>query len=93
MSYLYHWDMSTTPLEAARHARDHFSEIIERDEPTIITRHGRAIAAVVPINDWWRYQELEENELRRVVAERRAEADHPGYSLEQVLQETLARDE
>jgi prevent-host-death family protein len=90
---VYHWYISATPVEAARRARDHFSEIIERDEPTIITRHGREIAAVVPIEDWRRYQELEDKELRRLIADRRPEPAHPGYSLAEVLQETLDRDD
>jgi prevent-host-death family protein len=85
--------MSTTPVEAARHARDHFSEILERDVPTIVTRHGRQIAAIVPIADYRRYEELEEQELHRLIAERKGEAAHPGHSLEEVLAETLARDE
>jgi prevent-host-death family protein len=85
--------MSTAFVEPARWARDHFSEIIERDEPTIITRHGREVAAVISINDLHYYEELEDRELHRLIVERQDDLDHPGYSLDEVLQETLARDE
>jgi antitoxin Phd len=40
-----------------RNARAKFSALIdaaERGRPTIITRHGRPAAAVVPVEDAWR---------------------------------------
>ena len=85
--------MGTQQIEAARRVRDHLSEILERDEPTIVTRHGRQIAAIVPIADYRRYEELESQEIHRLIAERRSEAAHPGYGLAEVLAETMARDE
>jgi len=88
---VYHWAMSTTLIEPARQVRDHFSEVIERDEPTIITRHGRQIAAVVPIEDWRRFEELENLELCRLVEERRHELAGPLHSFADVLQETMER--
>lgn len=62
----------------------------ERDEPTVITRRGREVAAVVPIALLREYRQWEELELVRLVEERR---DEPTYSLEEVMRETLARPE
>ncbi len=90
---MYHFSMSAILAEPVRQVRDHLSEVIERVEPTIITRHGREVAAVISIDDLRHYQELESRELHRLIEERRAEAEHPGYSLAEVLHETLNRDE
>ena len=90
---MYHWYMSTIIVEPARWVRDHFSEVIERTEPTIVTRHGREVAAVISIEDLRHYQRLEALEIHRLIEERQREADHPGFTLAEVLQETLARDE
>jgi len=79
---VYHMPMSAILVEPARQVRDHFSEVIERSEPTIITRHGREIAAVISIDDLRRFEELEARELHRLIEERRHEATLPGYNLD-----------
>ena len=83
--------MSTILVEPARQVRDHFSEVIDRDQPTIITRHGRQIAAVVPIADLRYYEELEDRELGRLVDERRTAEAGPLTGLDELLEETLNR--
>ncbi|MGW6912396.1 type II toxin-antitoxin system Phd/YefM family antitoxin [Kitasatospora sp. NPDC054939] len=87
--------MSEQSVESVsvREAREHFADVIdraERDEPTVITRRGREVAAVVPIELLREYRQWEERELMRLVEERRHE---PTYSLEEVMAETLARPE
>jgi len=74
---------------SARDARARFAEVVSRAEggtPTIITRHGRAIAAVVPIED---YNALEDA-IDRYFAQQadRDLADNPdapAYSMSQVV--------
>ena len=48
--------MEDTPSQlSVRDARAHFAEVVSRAEggtPTVITRNGRATAAVVPIEDY-----------------------------------------
>ncbi|WP_371493404.1 type II toxin-antitoxin system prevent-host-death family antitoxin [Kitasatospora sp. NBC_00374] len=89
--------MSEQPIEpptvSVREARERFADVVdraERDEPTVITRRGREVAAVVPIELLREYRQWEERELLRLVAERRGE---PTFSLEDVMAETLARPE
>jgi prevent-host-death family protein len=83
--------MSTIISEPSHQVRDHFAEVIERDEPTIITRHGREVAAVIPIADFRYLHELENQELRRIIESRKSELDGPTYPLTDVIAETLAR--
>ena len=74
---------------SVRDARARFAEVVSRAEggtPTIITRHGRAIAAVVPIED---YNALEDaidryfaQQADRDLAEN---PDAPAYSMSQVV--------
>ncbi|MFJ3789792.1 type II toxin-antitoxin system Phd/YefM family antitoxin [Kitasatospora sp. NPDC090091] len=87
--------MSEQPVESVsvREAREHFARVIDRaehDEPTVITRRGREVAAVVPIELLREYRQWEERELARLIEERRNE---PTYSLDEVMAETLARPE
>lgn len=86
--------MSELPVESVRDARAHLAAIVDRadhdDTPTVITRHGREVAAVVPIDLLRDYRALEEREILRIIAERRGE---PTVSLEEVMAETLARPE
>lgn len=87
--------MSEKPVESVsiREARERLADVIDRaehDEPTVITRRGREVAAVVPIELLREYRQWEERELLRLIEERRGE---PTYSLEEVLAETLARPE
>ncbi|MET8704135.1 type II toxin-antitoxin system prevent-host-death family antitoxin [Kitasatospora sp. NPDC004723] len=87
--------MSEQPAQTVsiREAREHLADVVdraERDEPTVITRRGREVAAVVPIELLREYRRWEEQELVRLIEERR---DEPTYSLEEVMAETLARPE
>jgi prevent-host-death family protein len=86
--------MSTSPSESIREAREHLATIVDRadrdGEPTIITRRGREVAAVVSIELLREYRILEEQAVLRMIAERH---DEPTVSMEEVLAETLARAE
>jgi prevent-host-death family protein len=87
--------MSASPQsESIREAREHLASLVDRaerdGEPTIITRRGREVAAVVSIDLLREYRILEEQAILRMVAERR---DEPTVSMDEVLAETLARPE
>lgn len=80
---------------SVREVREHLAEVIEKaahDELTIITRHGREVAAVVPIELVREWRRWEEERVLRIVDERRAAAQ-PGIPMEDVIAETLARPE
>lgn len=74
---------------SVREARAHFAEVVSRAEggtPTVITRNGRAIAALVPIED---YNALEDA-IDRYLAQQadRDLADHPDaptYSMSEAV--------
>lgn len=88
--------MSELPTETIRDLRAHLAAVVERadrdDQATVITRRGKAVAAVVSIEVLRRYQEWEEREFNRIIDERIA--DRSGaIPLEDVIAETLARDE
>lgn len=73
-------------------ARSRLAEVVERathDEPTVLTRHGKRIAAVVPIEMLDEYQRREDERAIALIEERR---NSPTVSFETVLQETLDRD-
>ncbi|WSB28511.1 type II toxin-antitoxin system Phd/YefM family antitoxin [Streptomyces sp. NBC_01788] len=57
------------PTESIRDVRAHLAEVVERadrsDVPTVITRRGKEVAAVVSIEVLRRYQEWEEREINR----------------------------
>ncbi len=82
--------------ESIRDVRAHLADVVERaerdDQPTIITRRGKAVAAVVSIDVLRKFQQWEERELNRIVDERMAQRS-AGIPLEDVIQETLARSE
>jgi len=84
------------PVESIRDVRAHLAEVVERadryDQPTVITRRGREIAAVVSIDVLRKYQQWEEREINRIIDERMANPA-PGISIEDVMRETLARGE
>ncbi|GAA1111357.1 hypothetical protein GCM10009605_51990 [Nocardiopsis composta] len=88
--------MSEMPVESIRQVRDHLADVVDRadreDEPTVITRRGKEVAAVVPIDMLRRFQEYEEQAIIRMVRERMANPE-PGIPLEEVMAETLARPE
>ncbi|MGP4112133.1 type II toxin-antitoxin system Phd/YefM family antitoxin [Streptomyces sp. 4N509B] len=81
---------------SVRDVRAHLADVVERadrdDEPTVITRRGKPVAAVVSIEVLRRYQEWEEREINRIVDERMANRS-AGIPLEDVLRETLERSE
>jgi hypothetical protein len=60
--------------------------------PTIVTRGGKEIAAVVPIEVLRQFEQWEHEWLNRIVDERMASAE-PGLPLAEVLAETAARSE
>lgn len=88
--------MSEVPAdsESIREVRDHLADVVERaereDAPTVITRRGKEVAAVVSIDTLRQFQHWEEEELNRIVDERMAD-DKPGVPLEEVVTETLER--
>ncbi|XKK36976.1 type II toxin-antitoxin system Phd/YefM family antitoxin [Nocardiopsis sp. ARC36] len=88
--------MSEMQVESIRQVRDHIADVVDRadreDLPTVITRRGREVAAVVPIDMFRRYQQLEEQEIMRMVDERMANPA-PGIPMEQVMAEILERPE
>ncbi|MBE3001149.1 type II toxin-antitoxin system prevent-host-death family antitoxin [Nocardiopsis sp. HNM0947] len=87
--------MSEMQVESIRQVRDHIADVVDRadrdDEPTVITRRGKEIAAVVPIEMLRHYQRLEEQEIIGLVKERMA-SDEPGIPMEDVMAEVLAED-
>ncbi|MFC8370389.1 MULTISPECIES: type II toxin-antitoxin system Phd/YefM family antitoxin [unclassified Streptomyces] len=88
--------MTQMPMESIRDVRAHLAEVVERadrdDTPTVITRRGRQVAAVVSIEVLRKYQEWEEREINRLIDERMA---NPvvGIPIEDVMRETLERGE
>lgn len=84
------------PIESIRDVRAHLAEVVERadrdDLPTVITRRGKQVAAVVSIEVLRKYQEWEEREINRIIDERMANPA-PGVPIEDVMRETLARSE
>ncbi|MGH3314296.1 MAG: type II toxin-antitoxin system Phd/YefM family antitoxin [Streptomyces sp.] len=88
--------MTQMPIESIRDVRAHLADVVERadrdDQPTVITRRGREVAAVVSIDLLRKYQQLEEQEINRIVDERMANRA-AGVPIEDVMKETLARGE
>ncbi|MBB4931760.1 prevent-host-death family protein [Lipingzhangella halophila] len=86
--------MSETPTESIREVRDHLADVVDRaereDVPTVVTRRGKEVAAVVSIDTLRQFQHWEEEELNRIVDERMAD-DDPGAPLDEVVAETLER--
>ena len=76
--------------------RAHLAEVVERadrdDVPTVITRRGKQVAAVVSIEVLRKYQEWEEREINRIIDERMTNPA-PGIPIEDIMRETLARSE
>lgn len=80
---------------SVREVRENLADVVERaahDELTIITRRGREVAAVVPIQMVREYREWEEERVLRIINERRAAAQS-GVPMEQVMSEVLESDE
>lgn len=85
-------DMTTS----VRELRDTLADVIDRathDEVTIVTRRGREVAAIVPIEMVDEYRRWEEERVAALIDERMAVSDGTGPSLAEVMAETLARPE
>ncbi|MBI5121706.1 MAG: type II toxin-antitoxin system Phd/YefM family antitoxin [Rhodospirillales bacterium] len=63
---------------AAKEAKNHFGELLDtaRREPVTIERNGRPVAVVLSIEDFKRFEEIED----AVWGERALEADKDGYA-------------
>jgi prevent-host-death family protein len=77
--------------ESIREVRDHLADVVERNEPTIITRRGKEIAAVVPIEILRKFRALEDADDAATVAAALAADDGRRYSLAEVMAETMDR--
>ncbi|MGW4382972.1 type II toxin-antitoxin system prevent-host-death family antitoxin [Kitasatospora sp. NPDC004531] len=78
-----------------REARDRLAEVAERathDDVTVLTRHGKEVAAVIPISMLRQYRVWEEQEDLRLVRKAMAE-DGPTATLAEMMAETMARPE
>jgi prevent-host-death family protein len=88
--------VSEMPSESVRDVRSHLADVVDRadrdDQATVITRRGKPVAAVVPIEVLRKYQEWEEREINRIVDERMSSRS-AAIPIEDVIQETLARSE
>lgn len=75
-----------------REARNRFAEVVDRashDEATVLTRHGKRVAAIVPVEVLDAYRRWEDERALRLIEERR---NGPTVSFDDVLRETLDRD-
>ena len=83
-------DMQT---ESIRQVSDHSADAVDRadreDEPTVITRKGKEVVAVVPIEMLRHDKRLEEQEILALVEERMS-SKAPGIPMEDVMAEVLA---
>ncbi|KLL13152.1 prevent-host-death protein [Protofrankia sp. BMG5.30] len=74
---------------SARDARAHFTEVITRAQggtPTVITRNGQAVAAVVPIEDFNAFEDAIDRYFSRDADRDLAEnPDTPTYSMAEVI--------
>ncbi|HEX5296711.1 MAG TPA: type II toxin-antitoxin system Phd/YefM family antitoxin [Streptosporangiaceae bacterium] len=74
---------------SVRDARAHFAEVITRAQdgtPTIITRNGQAVAAVVPIEDFNALEDAIDRYFAREADRDLAEnPDAPTYSMSEVV--------
>jgi len=92
----YRLYMIELPRLSIREARDRLADVVdhaERDQPTVITRRGIPAAAVVSIDILRRYLELEEREVNLIIDERMSGRSEVAVPLEDVLRETISRDE
>jgi prevent-host-death family protein len=74
---------------SVRDARARFAEVVSRAEggtPTVITRNGRAIAAVVPIEDYHALEDAIDRYFAKQADRDLADnPDAPAYSMSQVV--------
>ena len=87
-AYTMGMDDSQTYL-SVRDARAHFAEVITRAQdgtPTIITRNGQAVAAVVPIEDFNALEDAIDRYFAREADRDLAEnPDAPTYSMSEAV--------
>jgi prevent-host-death family protein len=80
------------PTASIRDVRAHLADVVDRadrqGEPTVITRHGKEVAAVVSIDLLRRFQQWEDEQDARLVAERMGSRTE-GIPLEDVMTEIL----
>lgn len=80
------------PIESIREVRAHLADVVDRadrsDEPTIVTRRGKEVAAVVPIQMLRQYRIWEDQHYAKLVA-KRMQSPAEGIPLEQVMAELL----
>jgi prevent-host-death family protein len=94
---VYTCDMTVTEI-STRQARDRLADVVEdarRGEPTVITNRGRRVAAVVPVEMLEEYERLADQADAAIIRERlaRVDAGEGTVSIEEVIAETLGRDE
>ena len=74
---------------SVRDARAHFADVITRAQdgtPTVITRNGQAVAAVVPIGDFNALEDAIDRYFARAADRDLAEdPDAPAYSMSEVV--------
>lgn len=74
---------------SARDARAHFAEVIKRAQngtPTVITRNGQPVAAVIPIEDFDALEDAIDRYFAREADRDLAEnPDAPTYSMSEVI--------
>jgi prevent-host-death family protein len=74
---------------SVREARAHFAEVITRAQsgtPTIVTRNGQAVAAVVPIEDFNALEDaIDRYFAREADRDLAADPDAPTYSMSEVV--------
>jgi prevent-host-death family protein len=74
---------------SVRDARARFAEVVSRAEggtPTVITRNGRAVAAVVPIEDYNALEDAIDRYFAKQADRDLADnPDAPAYSMSQVV--------
>ena len=87
-AYTMGMDDSQTHL-SVRDARAHFAEVITRAQdgtPTIITRNGQAVAAVIPIEDFNALEDAIDRYFSKEADRDLAEnPDAPTYSMSEVV--------
>jgi prevent-host-death family protein len=82
--------MDETPAQfSVRDARAHFAEVVSRAEggtPTVVTRNGRAVAAVVPIEDYTALEDAVDRYFAKQADRDLADnPDAPTYSMSEVV--------
>jgi len=87
--------MSEASIASVRELRDHLADVIDRadreDEVTVVTRRGKEVAAVVPIQVYHEHKRWEQERLLALIDERMAASDGTGATLTEVMAEVAER--